>query len=167
MMPETGKSEPPLFSISLIKLALMSICTAGLYELYWFYRSWKAIKAREASGIRPFWRACFAFFFCYQCFAKIRAQGESAGVEGKLPAGVLAVGWIAATMTWKLPDPYWWISSLAFCFLLPAQAYANRINAATMGHKPDARLDVWEWVVAMGGGLFIALALIGTFAPAP
>lgn len=164
MMPETGKSEPPLFSISLLKLTLMSICTAGLYELYWFYRTWKAIKAREASGIWPFWRACFAFFFCYQCFAKIRAQGKSIGVAGKLPAGALAVGWIATTMTWKLPDPYWWISSLTFCFLLPAQAYANRINAAKE-YSPDARLGAWEWVVAIAGGLFMVLALIGTFVP--
>lgn len=157
-----ASAEAPFFAVSLLKLAVMSACTAGFYELYWYYRNWQRIRAREASHILPFWRAFFAFFFCYQCFAKVRDYGA----PSRLPAGPLAAGWIVATLLWRLPDPYWWASSLAVLFILPVQAQANRINqAACPAHDRNARFSAWDWVVVMLGGSFMVLALIGTFAP--
>ncbi|MGE5650348.1 MAG: hypothetical protein ACM34A_09130 [Bacillota bacterium] len=158
--------EPPFFAVSLFKLALMSVCTAGFYELYWYYRNWQRIKQREGSRIMPFWRAFFSFFFCYQCIARIRDLGNARGMPMRAPAGLLAAGWIVTTMLWKLPDPYWWASSLAVIFLLPAQAHANRLNAAACpGHERNARLSAWNWLVVALGGSFTLLALIGTFVP--
>ena len=168
-MPAAAAScEPPFFAVSLPKLAVMSACTAGFYEVYWYYRQWKRIQERDGSHILPFWRAAFAFLFCYQCFARIRDYGNGAGLPMRWPPGVLAAGWIATTLLWRLPDPFWWASSLAVLFILPAQAQANRINAhACPGHERNARFSAWNWlVVALGGG-FTLLALIGTFAPGP
>lgn len=160
--------EPPFFAVSLFKLAIMSVCTAGLYEVYWYYRQWKRIKDREGSHILPAWRAAFAFFFCYQCFAKIRDYGQGAGLPMRWPTGLLAAGWIVTTMLWRLPDPFWWASSLAVLFILPAQAEANRVNAhACPGHATNARLSAWNWLVVVLGGSFTLLALIGTFVPEP
>lgn len=157
-------SEPPFFAVSLLKLTVMSVCTAGFYEVYWYYRNWKRIKQREGSHIMPFWRAFFAFFFCYQCFAKIRDYSSGSGAPPSVSPAILAAGWIIATVLWKLPDPYWWASSLAVLFILPAQAHANRINEnACPGHDRNARFGAWNWLVVVLGGSFTMLALIGTF----
>lgn len=157
---------PPFFAVSLPKLLLMSVCTVGVYELYWFYRHWARIKAREQSAIAPFWRAVFAFFFCYSCFAKIRAHGKAIDTTRELPAVALAAGWVVTTLLWKLPEPWWWLSSLAVLFLLPVQAQANRVNAiAAPRHEPNAQLSGWNWSAVLLGGSFMLLALIGTFAP--
>ncbi|WP_157691774.1 hypothetical protein [Noviherbaspirillum autotrophicum] len=158
--------EPPFFAVSLVKLTVMSVCTAGFYELYWYYRNWQRIRQREGSHIMPFWRAFFSLFFCYSCFARIRDYGKETGMPMRVPAALLAAGWTVTTMLWKLPDPYWWASSLAVVFLLPAQAQANRLNAiACPGHQRNARLSAWNWLVVALGGSFTVLALIGTFVP--
>jgi hypothetical protein len=33
-------SPPMYFPVSRLKLAVMSTCTLGIYELYWFYKNW-------------------------------------------------------------------------------------------------------------------------------
>jgi hypothetical protein len=150
----------------LLKLTVLSLCTCSLYELYWFYRNWQLIRARDQSNISPALRALFGVFFCYSCFARIRERGASLGVAPPLAAGALATAWIVTTIMWKLPDPYWLITFLAVVFLLPVQAYANRINSVVApNHDPNARFSAWNWVaVVLGGGMLI-LGIIGTFIP--
>ena len=69
------------FPVSPLKLIVLSVCTFGFYEFYWFYRNWCLIKEREDSlsmriGFRslnmwPFWRALFSVLFCYSCFGNV------------------------------------------------------------------------------------------------
>lgn len=40
-----SSSESYFFTASTLKLVLMSVCTLGLYELYWFYKNWVLIKS--------------------------------------------------------------------------------------------------------------------------
>ena len=129
-----GSDQAPYFAVSLLKLTVMSLCTFGIYDLYWFYKNWNLIKQRESSDIMPFWRAIFAYFWCYQCFSRIGRDGETLGIHQSAPAGPLAAGWIIATFLVNLPDPYSLISLAAFVFLLPVQAVANQINAAAAPH---------------------------------
>ena len=53
-------APPMYFPVSLLKLVIMSTCTFGIYELYWFYRNWCFVRTREAPEIMPFWRAFFS-----------------------------------------------------------------------------------------------------------
>jgi hypothetical protein len=69
-----ARDQPSCFPVSLMKLTVMSIVTLGLYELYWFYKNWTLIKERGKLEIAPFWRAFFAYFFCYQCFSPLQAN---------------------------------------------------------------------------------------------
>ena len=163
-IPLQEVAEPPFFAVSLTKLVIMSVCTLGLYEIYWFYRNWKCIKGRERSNISPAPRAIFAVFSCYQCFARIREYDAEKNGNSALLAGQLAIGWIVTTVLWKLPDPYWWLSLLAFVFLLPVQAHANRLNAqVSPSHNRNTSLHGWDWVAAVLGGTILLLALAGTF----
>jgi hypothetical protein len=162
-----GNAAAPFFAVSLLKLTVLSICTLGLYEAYWFYKNWKIIKAREISNISPFWRAFFTPIFCIQCFLRVSDYGRALGVvPGPPPARLLGIAWILDCLAYKLPDPYWIVTMFSFVFMLPIQAYANRINRAVDGqHDPNSRFSAWNWCAVVFGGGFFVLVLIGSLLP--
>lgn len=165
-IPEDNAPLPPYFAVSLLKLALLSLFTLGLYELYWFYSHWRVIKRREDSSVWPVPRAIFAIFFCHSLFKHIRRSELQLDIEPTLSAGLLATGWILVTIAYKLPAPYELISYFAVLFLLPAQAHANRVNAERApSHDRNARFTAWNWVAIVVGGIFLLLVLVGTFVP--
>ena len=158
-------SKPIYFPVSPIKLAVLSICTLGLYEIYWFYKNWQLIKEREHTDIMPFWRAIFAIFFCYSLFQRIGKNAKEMALPN-ISAGGLSVGWIIVTLLWRLPDPYWLVSYLAFFFLLPVQKTVNKINAQyAPDHDKNNRFRAWNIVAVFVGGIFFILAIIGSFLP--
>jgi hypothetical protein len=159
-------AAPMYFPVSLLKLAVMSICTLGVYELYWYYKNWCAIKERNEPEIMPLGRAFFAPLFCYSLFGKIRATAKSRQVQDSIPAGPLAAGWFIFTILGKLPDPYWLVSFLSVAFLLPVQEAVNEINlVASPSHNPNSSFSRWNVLAVIVGGLFLALLLVGTFLP--
>ena len=158
----------PFFPVSITKLVVMSVCTFSLYEVYWFYENWRRISARTGEKMVPWARALFSVFYCYQCFTNVRDYDRRTVDSSKLAAGPLAAGWIVATILWKLPDPYWWLSMLAVAFLLPVQVLANRTNSmVSPGHAKNSEFSALNWVAIVLGGLFLILALLGTFLPQP
>ena len=156
--------EAPFFAVSVLKFGLMSVCTFGIYELYWFYMNWKIIKARQRLDIMPFWRAFFGFFFCYPCFKAVEEFDHPAFASRSLGAAPLTAGWIVTSLLWRLPDPWWFASMLAFVFMIPVQRRVNEINAAVEpAHDRNSRLNWLNWIgVIVGGGMLI-LSVIGTF----
>ena len=163
---DTYRETPPFFAVSLVKLVVLSFFTLGFYELYWFYKNWHLIKARERSDVVPILRAFFGVLFCYACFSRIRDHGEKLGVAPPLPAGAYTVGWVITTITWKLPQPYWLIAFLSIVFVVPVQAYVNRINKTVVpDHDPNAKFSAWNWVAIVVGGIIFILAMIGMFVP--
>jgi hypothetical protein len=159
---------PPLFAVSVLKLVVMSFFTLGLYEIWWCYKQWAAIRRHEHSDILPAARAIFGVLFCWSLFRRIEKLGIEEKVPDAPPAGFLAVAWIIVTLCWRLPDPVWIVSMAAPLFMLPMQSYANRINARLApDHDRNARFG-WAniaWIVV--GGIVLALAMIGLFMPDP
>lgn len=164
-LPTVG-AQPAFFPVSLLKLTVLSLCSLGLYELYWFYKNWQLIRARERSDVTPFLRAFFAVLFCYACFDRIKSFGRSAGVTPPVSAGACAIGWIITSLCWRLPDPYWFASFGAVLFMLPVQAYVNRVNQhVAPDHDPNSRFTTSTWLTVVFGGAFLAMAIIGAFLP--
>lgn len=165
---QTLSSQPPFFAVSLLKLVVLSICTFGIYELYWFYKNWQLIKDREGSTLSPALRAVFAVFFCYQCLARIGDFATPALAKSRLAAGPLAVGWILTTLLNRLPGGYGLAALLAVAFLIPVQSRANQINEAlSPGHDPNSRFTFWNWVLVVCGLILVPLAVVGTFVTPP
>jgi hypothetical protein len=159
-------STPMYFPVSTLKLVVMSTCTFGIYELYWFYKNWSLIREREKVEMMPFWRACFAHFFCYSLFKKIQGNADSQGLQTSIEPGPLAAGWIVFTFLSKLPDPYWLISFFAVAFLVPVQSAVNQVNAiANPNHDRNRAFSKLNIVGVVIGGLLLALVLAGTFLP--
>ena len=164
------ESATPFFAVSLFKLAVMSLCTFGVYEMYWFYRNWQAIRQREAleltrswNSISPLWRTIFSVFYCYSCFARIDRYGAKAGVKSIVPPAVCAAGWIILQFLVVFPSEPWELASLlAVVFLLPVQSQVNRINETVAGlPHANSRLSAWNWVAVVLGGLVLVLAVLG------
>jgi hypothetical protein len=154
--------QPLFFSVSALKLIVLSTCTFGLYEIYWFYRNWQLIKHHEQSDIWPAARSIFGTIFCYSLFRRVRERALAESIPAP-SAGALAVCWIVGSLLYKLPDPYWLVCFLAVLLLLPVQAAMNAINAK---HCPDydrnSRFTAWNIVAIVLGGMFFLLSLYGT-----
>ena len=75
---------PPIeyFYTPLGRFLLFRFFTLGLYDIYWFYKNWIAIK--KATGIRriyPILRSLFAIFFCWSLFKKIHGNAGKYGYK--------------------------------------------------------------------------------------
>ena len=126
-----NNKKPLYFPVSKLKLILMSLCTLGLYELYWFYKNWKLIRTRTGQNLSPFWRAFFSFIFGYQLFKDIQVSADSNGCKSSINPGWLFICYLALNATWSLPDPFSIISLLTFLPLLSAQGVINDLNLKT------------------------------------
>jgi hypothetical protein len=161
-------TEPPFFAVSVTKLAVMCICTFTVYEVYWFYKHWQRISEREREPIWPLMRAIFAILYCYPCFARMRDHEGAIESGSRLYAGPLAVAFIVTTLTWRLPEPYDWISMASFVATLPVQYHVNKLNAlASPAHNRNSRFTGWNWVAVVVGGGLLLLAIAGEFLVPP
>ena len=161
----TPAGMPVFFPVSQTKLLVLSFCTLGLYEVYWFYQQWKLVRDRTGERMVPAMRAIFAVFFVYQLFDKVRKHDPESSAAS-LSAGPLAAAWIVLALLWKLPDPYWLLTFLGIFVLLPVQGAMNAVNRrADPKHDPNTRFSAWNWVAVGLGGPFFLLAVVGAFLP--
>jgi uncharacterized CHY-type Zn-finger protein len=78
--PSMPTPEPIYFPVSATKFMVLSLCTLGIYQLFWFYRNWKLEKARTGEDMWPFWRAVFSPLFANSLFVRIRDRASEASV---------------------------------------------------------------------------------------
>lgn len=86
------------FAISKKRLVLLSFFTLGIYEFYWFYKNWSAVKKAENINISPFGRAWFSIFYCYSLFKKVFRSAEIEGYSNSYSPGWLAATYIIFTI---------------------------------------------------------------------
>src|SRR3974390_685356 len=155
---------PRFFPISLRKLVIMSICTLGFYEIYWFFCHWLYIRDYERSRLSPGWRAMFPMIFCFPLFLRIRRAARSLGLPVSVAAGPLTIGWFAFLLTGTLPPPFLLLTFCSLLFFFSSQRAANAVNAATdPDHDPNSTFTVLNKVVVVIGGLMFVITVIGAF----
>jgi hypothetical protein len=87
-------SSVEYFAIAPGRLAFFSVITYGIYEIYWFYKNWQAVKKSEQSKISPLFRAIFSIFFCHSLFKKILESSRASGYKNAYSPGWLAAVYI-------------------------------------------------------------------------
>lgn len=156
-------SGPLFFTVSPLKFIVMSMCTFGLYELFWQYKNWQLISDRHGSKLHSFWRTFFAVVFVYNLLSEIRSVAGNRGFDTKLQAGMLAAAWIVMTLTWRAPEPIFYISYFSWITLLPAVQLANKVAlTAKPEQKENSKFSILNWVAILIGGGLIFLAIIGS-----
>jgi len=175
--PAQPQTLSPFFQTALWKMALLSVMSVGIYQLYWFHKHWWRRKL-QGEDVIPILRAIFGVFFAYSLFDSVNRHIQrsapadlplSAGAPLQpLNAGLLALGYFALGMLWRLPGALGVFVGLFS--ILPLMAAQRRINElhATLGYDPQegSRLTGGDVAVLVLGGLFWALVLFGLFMPA-
>lgn len=160
---DPSQEQAYFFTASPIKLVVMSICTFGFYELYWFYKNWVLIKARTGSDIMPVWRAIFAPFWGVSAFGEVNKAALEYGVTSTLSAGWMGLAYLLLSIISNGPDPYWLISIFSFFPILGFNALAISVS-----HKvnPDFRrngeFSPWNILAIVLGSCLMVLTIIGT-----
>jgi hypothetical protein len=156
---------PPFFSVGIVKLVVMLFGTMWLYQLYWMYKQWDAIRDRTGEDMMPVARSIFAIFFFHKLAGEVNDVERGRGRD-LLPAGALAGLFVVLSLTWRLPDPGWLIS---FLTILPMAILQKRMNDVNSQMAPLAdrnrRIRAWNWLAVFLGIPFIILVLLGTFFP--
>lgn len=156
----------PQFAVSLRKLAVMSLCTFGLYELYWCYRQWDALRRREGETLSPFWRAFFAPLWGFSLFPRMQELTARHGVPATWPAGGLALAFLLLSAAWRLPDPWSLVSFGSFLPLLVVQRSVNALNAAVIPTaERNDRYSGWNVVIIVVGAILLAFAVWAAVSP--
>lgn len=61
------------FSVSLTRLFFASLFTAGIYDIYWAYKNWQAVRKYNRENIVPFCRSwLFGLIFIYPLFLRMK-----------------------------------------------------------------------------------------------
>jgi hypothetical protein len=157
----------PFYAVSLKKMSILWLCTLGFYALPWFYMHWKLIKRNESLNINPAARSFFALLFCYSCLSHIKRYGEKLGFTKSFSATSLTIAWTLMMVIGNVKESAIFLALASFVFLLPVQAYANRVNQfVSPQHDMNSRFTRWNWALIALGIPLLMLAIIGTiYAP--
>jgi hypothetical protein len=156
----------PLFAVSLVKLAVMSLCTLGLYELYWAYKHWDAERRRERENLSPFWRAFFAPLWGFSLFPRIQRLAATHGVPATWSGSGLGLSYFLLNLTWRLPGALWLVSLLKVVPLLFVQRSVNTLNAAVVPSAPrNEGFSGVNIAAILVGGLLLLFAIWGSLLP--
>lgn len=165
-VPELA-APAPFFAVGTLKLVTMIIGTFGLYQIYWMYRHWQAIRTRTGEEMWPIARAIFAIFFFHALVREVNESANAQRIHDDLPVGGLTVLFILFTFSQRLPDPAWLVCFFVFVPLLIVQKRAGMINASVAPHADtNARIRGWNWAAIFIGLPLFVFAVWGTFLPA-
>ena len=166
-----GAEFPGYFAVSTTKFIVMSVCTLGLYEVFWFYKNWQRVKEKTGAQMMPFWRAVFAPLWAYVLFDHLRDQLKEWYIASTLVAGAWALLYLAFQVLSQFEAPVGLLAILSFSALLPANAAMSRINAVQQPPvELNDKIQGWNWLAVALGGVFylmLALALLGPGDMAP
>jgi serine/threonine protein kinase len=163
--PPPQPEEPIFHAMGAWKMVVLSLCTFGVYEAYWFYRNWNRLAQRGAPHISPAWRTVFAVLWAYPMFKAVKGDAVENGVVVGWSAGFLAFFYFVSILAVRLPGAWWLISFASPLPFIPVQNTINAV-AAGRGGTVDRRYSGLNVLVIIVGGLVLLLALIGTFIPA-
>lgn len=157
------------FSVSTKKMVVMSLLTFGIYEIYWFYRNWRAIHLQEGKKLSPFWRAFFSVFWCYSLFKRILDSAVNKGLKTRNSPGVLTLCYIILVIiTSKAPDPFDLIGIFSFIPVICVNNAARFNNfAVDPQYQEKQKLTTGEILFVILGIIIWVLNIVYYVFPEP
>jgi hypothetical protein len=159
------------YAVSPLKVVLYSLATVGIFELYWLYKQWKAVRAQTGWDVSPFWRMWFSIFYTGSLFSRIRLDAAEVGVAGTTSTGALNAVFIICSLIGGLTSrlsgavgSVWFLSFLSVVPLAIMQGEINRYLARiTPGRDLNAGFGVGGVLLVVTGALLWILVIAGTF----
>ena len=152
--PPDDARDAPFFVVSPTKVMALSICTLGVYQLFWFYMHWRRWRVGRSETVWPVARAIFALFYVHALERRIdqtlearvlaRHRGTFAAATVYLLLTALDIGSAIAWpwISYRVPDGWWWAAEWSSLLLvLPVTAATCILKRAANDAcgDPDAR----------------------------
>lgn len=156
------------FPVATHKFVVLSLCTFGLYALYWIFRTWQRVASRSRESMSPFWRTAFSPIWTFSLLPRIQGEMARRHVHPRWSAGLLATLYLVIGLTWRLPDPWWLISLGTFIPLIPVVRSIELFHAGERTRESANREYTGPNIVTMIiGGTVLILAVAGAFGVQP
>src|SRR5262245_16971563 len=84
-------TQTTFFQVGCTKLAVMSLATLGLYQIYWFYKNWKSARQLGNEKLNAPLRALFYVLTAYWLFRRIEKHIKPMGIEIPSPPAAIAI----------------------------------------------------------------------------
>ncbi|WP_339719744.1 DUF3857 domain-containing protein [uncultured Paraglaciecola sp.] len=132
-------SDSHFYPISGLKFIILSVGTMGLYEVYWAYRNWHAIKSKMNLDIMPIARGIFSPIWFYPLFSALRKDSierfDKNQVLMPFLAIIFAIVYVVAYFATSFSEHIFitilgWLTPL---LALPFVVYINSLNNKTDG----------------------------------
>lgn len=149
--------------VPLWRFLLLTVLTFGVYELYWFWKTWSRVKRADGSDIWPIARTIFAGFTYFSLLTDLNTQLAARGSTRQLSTG-LAIGFLLCGITYRLPDPWSFLSIVSVLFLIPA-VNAVRELASEAAIAEGERWQLRHTLLMVVCVPFFVLAAIGLALP--
>ncbi len=185
MTPPKPNKTIRYFSISPVKLFLLCFLTFGLYDMYWLYRNWKAVRDDGKEMLSPFLRAVFSIFFINGLFRRIKASASAKNYSKSYNPNALAALFILSSLAEyvlaKVNDgavAQGLSVSLALGLgiialiisrtyaLVAAQKAINYYLSDTKRYALPSQTGPGATLIVLLGFIYFCLVMIGLFAPA-
>lgn len=149
---------------------LLNVLTLGIYQLYWGWQAWEAVKRLEGRSLHPTVRAIFlpiSAFWLFPALDRLAGEEQAHPSRAKqLAAAYLALN-IASYFLAENPSPLVYVSVavagslIGALILLPVHAALNE----ALERKPIPAIKPHYWL-AIVLGLILALYALGTYTEA-
>lgn len=156
------KAPPYPYLTSTPRLLLFYFATMGLYQLVWFYRHWKSLKALSGENIFPAARSFFAVIYIDPLLKRFSGLAAGYDKDRTLNNRSLTALYLFSVFAWNLPSPFNLLNFLGVVPLLIAQKTINFFwLKKTGGTAQMLPLRAGAWTAVLLGGAVWILALIG------
>lgn len=152
---ETSEQIETQYLISTNKFIILSVLTFGLYEAWWFYKSWRFFQQKENKDLAPAMRTIFGIFYLIPLFNRIKFYAIRMNYEKSYYSGVLLLGYIVCVLFSYLSFPGSIISNLTVLFLIPpfnALNFAKR-NSENIIVIEQSHFSTKQIILIVIGGL--------------
>ena len=168
---EAAQPDAPVmyFDISKKRMVLCSILTLGLYDLYWMYQNWKALKiARKDPDNGPLGQTVFWIFYLYSLFKTIFKDADKVGFKSRYSAGVLFGTYLLMaiiTQSNAFPAFIFWMMIFISPFVLFPVMDAIRANNKALDEAavPRRKITLGEVIILLIGGLIFVSSVYSHF----
>ncbi|GEA10595.1 DUF3857 domain-containing transglutaminase family protein [Alteromonas sp. KUL49] len=123
------------YPISPVKFVFMSIATLGIFEAYWMYRNWKAVKQQTGQPMMPIVRGIFLVLWLYPFYNALKKEhaehGNNPYLFSRFIAVLLTVGYLGVSVfQWAVENELLIVLSMfaLALLLLPFVIAVNQFN---------------------------------------
>ncbi|GAC21779.1 DUF3857 domain-containing transglutaminase family protein [Paraglaciecola arctica] len=135
--PEFADSH--FYPMSGLKFLILGVGTMGLYDIYWTYRNWHAVKSKNNTDIMPIARGIFSPIWFYPLFSVLRKDSIERFAKNKVMFPLIAIIFAVAYLTITFASSYsehLLVSVLGLLtplLFMPFVLYINSINNKSDG----------------------------------